>query len=60
MRIDLHVGPHRTATTWIQWAAHANREALAARGLLFLNESTQCTGVARALVQERPDVAIAA
>ena len=58
MKVDLHIGPHRTATTWIQWAAHRNRDALADRGILFINEPAQSNQVARALVREDADAAL--
>lgn len=33
--IVLHVGPHKTATTWLQANFHANRRALLAKGWLY-------------------------
>lgn len=35
MRLILHVGPHKTATTWLQANFHANRQALKARGIYY-------------------------
>ncbi|HEX4781516.1 MAG TPA: hypothetical protein VH301_12225 [Usitatibacter sp.] len=50
MKVRLHVGPHRTGTTYIQYAAFANREALAEAGVLFINKPAQCVGIPRALI----------
>jgi hypothetical protein len=35
MRLILHVGPHKTATTWLQANFHANRQALKAHGIYY-------------------------
>ncbi|HEX4332706.1 MAG TPA: hypothetical protein VH040_11245 [Usitatibacter sp.] len=60
MKLRLHVGPHRTGTTYVQCAALANREALAGAGLLFLNSPAQSVAVPRALVALESDRALAA
>jgi hypothetical protein len=59
LKLSLHVGPHRTGTTFIQYAAHANRDYLAAQGIRFINEPAQANGIAAALNNFRPDVALA-
>ena len=59
MKLRLHVGPHRTATTYIQYLAHQNRALLARHGVLFLNEPAQSTAMPDALNRLRPDLAIA-
>jgi hypothetical protein len=59
VKVSLHVGPHRTATTYIQYAAFQNRAYLAGRGIQFINMPAQSTGVAHALNELRPDIALA-
>jgi hypothetical protein len=59
MRVRIHVGPHRTGTTYIQYAAFANREALAAAGLLYVNNPAQSIGIPRQLLALAPDRALA-
>lgn len=58
LKLRLHVGPHRTATTSIQYAAHRNRALLARHGVLFLNEPAQSTRMPAALNSLRDDLAL--
>ena len=58
MKVRLHVGPHRTGTTYVQYAAFANREALAEAGILFINNPAQSVAIPRALIALAPDRAL--
>ncbi|HST01757.1 MAG TPA: hypothetical protein VLJ84_08860 [Usitatibacter sp.] len=58
MKVRLHVGPHRTGTTYIQYAAFANREELARAGVLFINKPAQSVGIPRGLIALSPERAL--
>ncbi|APV50832.1 hypothetical protein BWI17_14730 [Betaproteobacteria bacterium GR16-43] len=53
------MGPHRTGTTYIQYAAHRNRALLAKHGIQFINDPAQADEMARALVRLDPQAALA-
>ncbi len=59
MKVSLHLGPHRTATTYIQYAAYQNRAYLADKGIHFINRPAQSNEIPEALIALRPDVALA-
>jgi hypothetical protein len=59
LKVSLHVGPHRTGTTYIQYAAFGNRAYLAGEGILFINQPAQSNRIPEALNRYRADIALA-